>query len=61
LLTISAGRVLRISPPREGSKATHHTSQRRRSPRLVGDIADQVLDPLGGRAFTLLVGGHRAR
>src|SRR3954467_3060415 len=47
LLTITAGRVLRISPPSVASKATHHTSPRRGcSTGLIGHIADQAFAPL---------------
>src|SRR6267143_5140250 len=60
LLTITAGLVLRISPPIEGSKATHHTSPRRGGlSGLIGNIAGQVLHPLRGFALTFFVGGHR--
>src|SRR5579864_3106945 len=61
LLTTTAGRVLRISPPIAGSKATHHTSPRCGGlSLLVGDIAGQVLDPFVGLALARLVGRHRA-
>src|ERR1035437_1035024 len=43
LLTITAGRVFCISPPRDGSKSTHQTSPR--SMRLVSDVSDQSFRP----------------
>src|SRR5437660_7966887 len=57
---MTAGLVLRISPPIEGSKATHHTSPRRGGlSGLIGNVAGQVLYPLRRCALALLVGGHR--
>jgi hypothetical protein len=61
LLTMAAGRVLRISPPSAGSSATHQTSPRGgRLARVVGDIADQVFRPFLRLAFARLVGRHRS-
>src|SRR5882672_1893261 len=60
LLTTTAGLVLRISPPREGSNATHHTSPRSGGlSGLIGDVPGQVFNPFGGFALAFLVGGHR--
>src|SRR5712691_7916850 len=60
LLTTSAGRVLRISPPIAGSNATHHTSPRRGGlPRVIGDVAGDALDPFRRLALALLVRRHR--
>src|SRR6266851_2644747 len=60
LLTTIAGLVLRISPPIEGSKATHQTSPRCGGlSGLIGDIAGQAFDPLRGLAFARFIGGHR--
>src|SRR4051812_25406007 len=60
----TAGRVLRISPPIAGSKATHHTSPRCGDGELFGGamnyVADQALHPFRCFAFVLLVGGHGA-
>src|SRR5690242_5667647 len=60
----TAGRVLRISPPIAGSKATHHTSPRCGDGELfrgaMSYVADQALDPFHCFAFVLLVGGHGA-
>src|SRR5271165_5741621 len=57
---MTAGLVLQISPPIEGSKATHHTSPRRGGlSGLIGDVAGQVLYPFRGFVFALFVGGHR--
>ena len=59
LLTITAGRVLRISPPIEGSNETHKTS-----PRCGGlsgftrYVRGQIVHPLRRRALALLVGSH---
>src|SRR5580700_5524709 len=52
LLTIAAGRVFRISPPREGSKSTHQTSPRSIAP-IRYDISDQTFGPLESIAFPL--------
>src|SRR5690349_10366017 len=63
---MTAGLVLRISPPIDGSNATHHTSPRRGvlsgfiHPEIIGDVAGEIFGPLGGFALTLLVGRHRA-
>jgi hypothetical protein len=60
LLTTTAGRVLRIPPPSEGSYATHHTSPRCGGlSGLIGDVRGQVFNPFRGIALALLVGGHR--
>src|SRR5205807_8896086 len=60
LLTTTAGRVFRISPPNEGSNATHHTSPRCGGlSGLIGDVRGQVFDPFRSFALALLVGGHR--
>src|SRR6266404_5813061 len=60
LLTTLAGLVLRISPPIEGSKATHQTSPRCGClSGLIGDIAGQVFDPFRGLALARLIGSHR--
>src|SRR4051794_13810627 len=60
----TAGRVLRISPPIAGSKATHHTSPRCGGGELfrgaMSYVADQTLDPFCCFVFVLLVGGHGA-
>src|SRR4051794_15294490 len=53
LLTITAGRLFWISPPRDGSKSTHHTS-----PRFIGHVSDQCLDPLEGLRLRSLVSSH---
>src|SRR3954452_8568233 len=59
LLTITAGRVLRISPPSVASKATHHTSPRRGcSTGLIGHVADQALVPLERLGLACFVRGH---
>src|SRR5579872_163891 len=54
LLTTIAGRVFWISPPNDGSKATHQTSP------LRGCIADQALAPLFSFLFMLNVVRHLA-
>src|SRR5215207_8257217 len=53
LLTTMAGRRFWISPPRDGSKSTHQTS-----PRFIGDVSDERLDPLKGFRLRLFVGSH---
>src|SRR3954465_13307 len=59
LLTITAGRVLRISPPSVASKATHHTSPRRGcSAGLIGHVADQPLAPGRALGFARFVRRH---
>src|SRR4051812_35861080 len=46
LLTTTAGRVLRISPPTDGWNATHQSSPRRgNSAGLIGYIPNQALAP----------------
>src|ERR1700674_3542579 len=58
-----AGRVFLISPPIEGSKATHQTSPRRGaavSPWLIRDVSDQPLAPFQRFRFPPLVRRHRA-
>jgi hypothetical protein len=52
-LTITAGRVLRISPPMAGSQPTHQTS-----PRFIGHVASQVLGPLESLCLAPAIGGH---
>src|SRR5713226_8367528 len=60
LLTTIAGLVLRISPPIDGSKATHQTSPRCGGlSGLIGNVAGQVFDPLLGFPLVLLVFCHR--
>src|SRR5579863_152270 len=54
LLTISAGRVFWISPPTDGSNATHQTSP------LRGCIADQPFAPLFCLCLLLGVACHLA-
>ncbi|MEO8714522.1 MAG: hypothetical protein ABI369_05880 [Acetobacteraceae bacterium] len=64
MLTITAGRVFRISPPSDESKAIHHTSPRRGlgtsaiTSRFDSDVADQPLGPIVRLALALLIGGH---
>jgi len=54
LLTMTAGWVLRISPPIDGSNATHQTSPRCGGlSGLIGDIPGQAFDPLRGIALAL--------
>ncbi len=66
LLTMTAGLVLRISPPIDGSTATHQTSPRRGvlsgfiRPGVIGYIAGKLFDPLCCLALALLVGRHGA-
>src|SRR5437764_6101663 len=50
LLTITAGRSLRTSPPTAGSKFTHQTSA-----RFIGHVPDGALGPLQGFGFAGLV------
>ncbi len=52
-LTTTAGRVLRISPPTDGSNETHPIS-----PLLIGCIPDQPFTPLLSFIFMLLVTSH---
>src|SRR5215212_5871968 len=60
LLTMIAGRVLRISPPRLGSKATHQTSPRRGGSALaIRHVPDQGFGPFLGFGLAHAVGGHR--
>src|ERR1039458_4843704 len=56
---MTAGRVFRISPPREGSKSTHQTSPRsmRFRERRIGD---QGFGPLERLLFARLIGSHVA-
>src|SRR4051812_44537179 len=61
LLTITAGRVLRISPPMEESNATHQMSPRRGcSTDVIGDVTDETLAPLEGFRLPRFVGRHGA-
>src|SRR5690348_3358071 len=63
LLTMMAGRVFLISPPNEGSNATHHISPRRgsaRSPFFIRDVPHQPLTPLPGLSLALLISRHRS-
>src|SRR5215210_1363304 len=53
LLTMTAGRRLRISPPSDGSKLTHQTS-----PRLIRHVPDGRLGPRMSFGFPLLLPGH---
>ena len=55
LLTITAGRVLRISLPTLGSNSTHQTS-----PRFIGDVVREPADPLGRLGFSHFVSRHLA-
>src|ERR1019366_9256749 len=56
LLTITAGRVFCISPPRDGSKSTHQTSPR--NMRLVPSVSDQSLRPSQRFPLPVLVRSH---
>jgi hypothetical protein len=64
LLRTVVGRVLRTSPPTEGSNATHHTSPRwggarsANPTRLVCDISDRAFRPCHRLALTRLIGCH---
>src|SRR4051812_48520305 len=59
LLTITAGRVLRISPSIDGSNAIHQTSPRRgNSAGLIGHVADQALAPRQCFALARFLAGH---
>src|SRR3954453_17900944 len=59
LLTITAGRVLRISPPSAASNATHHTSPRCGwSTPLIGHVADQALAPVERLGLARFLRGH---
>src|SRR5436309_3095534 len=59
LLTITADRTFRISPPREASNATHHTSPRRgASTRLIGHVADQAFAPFCGFSLACFLSRH---
>src|SRR5262245_25306898 len=53
LLTITAGRSLRTSPPTAGSKFTHHTS-----PRFIGNVSYRALTPFQRFGFANLVTRH---
>jgi hypothetical protein len=59
LLTITAGRVFRISPPSEGSKSTHHTSPRGIRP-IRGGISHYALGPFQRVALTPGIESHIA-
>src|SRR5260363_385695 len=54
LLTMTAGRVLRISLPTAGSNSTHHTSL-----RCIGHVSGKSVAPLHRFGFARLVGSHR--
>src|SRR5437764_12890821 len=53
LLTMTAGRSLRTSPPTAGSKLTHQTSA-----RFIGHISHDGFGPREGLRFARLVRGH---
>src|SRR5829696_4432467 len=53
LLTMTAGRRLRISPPSDGSKLTHQAS-----PRLIRHVPDGRLGPCMSFGFPLLLPSH---
>ena len=53
LLRTTAGRFLRTSPPKDGSKLTHHTS-----PRFIAHIPGGSLSPFQSFALPALVLGH---
>src|SRR5438067_1947993 len=58
---MTAGRVFRISPAKEGSKATHHTSPRRGgSAALIRGVADHALAPLQRLRLAPFVRRHGA-
>jgi hypothetical protein len=48
-----AGRVLRVSPPIDGSTLIHQTST-----RFIGDVTDEVFRPLRRLALAHFVGGR---
>src|SRR5438132_455192 len=54
LLTMTAGRSLRTSPPTAGSKLTHQTSA-----RFIGQISDGCFGPLQRLCFACFLPGHR--
>src|ERR1044071_1611834 len=62
---MTAGLVLRISPPIDWSNATHQTSPRRgvlsgfTRPWFIGYVAGEIFDPFGRLALALLLGRHR--
>src|SRR3954466_3721342 len=53
LLTMTAGRVLRISLPIEGSNSTHQTS-----PRFIAHISGQRIAPFGSFRLAGLIFSH---
>src|SRR5262245_12134103 len=53
LLTITAGRCLRTSPPTPASKWTHQTS-----PRFIGHVSHGGLGPFQRLGFALFFLGH---